>query len=63
MSFGISQIINLEAKLFCPIHWRGEEEHTKQRIKKNSADVGVSLGLRDWERHQGCASFVVRVSV
>lgn len=31
-------------------------------IKQNS-DVGICLGLRDWERHQGCASFVVKALI
>lgn len=35
------------------------EEHVKQSVK-NSADVGVSLGLRDWERHHRCAFFMVK---
>lgn len=32
---------------YLAIHWRWEEEHKT----KNSADVGVCLGPRDWERH------------
>lgn len=32
-------------------------------IKQNSADVSVFLGLRDWESHQGCASFVVKALI
>lgn len=32
-------------------------------IKQNSADVGVFSGLRDWESHHGCASFVVKALI
>lgn len=27
---------------------------------ENSANVNVSLGLRDWGRHQWCGSFIVK---
>lgn len=44
----------LEGKLFCcPLEMGGEH-------KANSADVGVHLGPRDRERHQGCASFMAK---
>lgn len=40
-----------------------EEAHVKQSIKKHLAVVGVSWGLRDYEKHWGCASLVVKALV